>query len=111
MTITEFLEARIDEDEERASSGWSRLGDTRWETNNYGQDHLTPAAVLAECVAKRAIITLFGECHDQALTAKNLETEFALTGMEEGLGLAVRSLSTAYKDHADYQQDWALTSV
>ena len=55
-TITEFLEDRIDEDQARASSGWARLGDSRWETNNDGQDHLTPSAVLAECAAKRAII-------------------------------------------------------
>ena len=56
MTITEFLEDRISEDEDRAGSGWSSLGKTRWETDNYGRNMLTPAAILAECAAKRAII-------------------------------------------------------
>ncbi|BCW47962.1 DUF6221 family protein [Arthrobacter sp. StoSoilB13] len=58
MTITEFLEARIAEDEEHAGSGWSTLGSTRWETDNYGRNMMTPAAILAECAAKRAIIGL-----------------------------------------------------
>jgi len=57
QTITEFLEARIDEDEARAGSGWVTLRDTRWETDNYGRNVLTPSAVLAECAAKRAILS------------------------------------------------------
>jgi hypothetical protein len=56
MTIMEFLEARIEDDEARSSNGWARLGDSRWETDNYGRDFLTPSAVLAECAAKRKIL-------------------------------------------------------
>lgn len=56
MTIPEFLTARCDEDEERASSGWSSLRDERWMTTNEGRSILTPSAVLADIAAKRAIM-------------------------------------------------------
>jgi len=104
QTITEFLEARIAEDEARASSGWARLGDSRWETTEYGQDFLTPSAVLAECAAKRAIVekakradVAFG----QAINPASSAASFALTEV-------LHYLASVYKDHADYQEDWAL---
>ena len=81
MNIVEFLEARIAEDEERAGSGWSRLGNTRWETDNYGRDHLTPFAVLAECKAKRAI-------------------------MKDAFWDTLTALATVYADHPDYREEW-----
>jgi hypothetical protein len=92
VTIVEFLEARIAEDEARASSGWARLGDTRWETTNEGQDFLTPSAVLAECAAKRAIIEAFdSECPD----------------LDPYVGVSVISmLAAVYKAHPDYQKEW-----
>ena len=103
-SIAEFLEARIEEDEERATSGWSRLGDTRWETNNYGQDHLTPAAVQAECAAKRGIIDM--HLGDGCL-------EYCRTCTKEHGGVAnpcptIRHLATIYSDHPEYQQEWAI---
>jgi len=91
MTITEFLEARIDEDEARASSGWVRLGDSRWETDNYGQDFLTPSAVLAECATKRAIV--------ETLRTSTL----SLHGQS-----VLRALAAIYASHPDYRQEWAL---
>ena len=93
VTITEFLEARIAEDEARASSGWARLGDSRWETTNEGQDFLTPSAVLAECAAKRAIIKAFNpECPD----------------LDPYVGRdVIAMLAAVYKDHPDYQQGWS----
>ena len=87
MTITEFLEARIAEDEARASSGWARLGDSRWETSDYGQDFLTPSAVLAECAAKRAL----------------LDIDFQTSALFDNH----RALAAIYKDHPDYRTEWA----
>lgn len=87
MSITEFLEARIDEDTARAGSGWARLGDTRWETDNYGRDFLTPSAVLAECAAKRGILD-------------------AYTGSPATFQILTH-LAAIYKDHPDYRQEWA----
>ena len=69
-TITEFLLARISEDEARANAAsesmdaftrdhWMWLGgyDVEVTPENYAYiDHLPPARVLAECKAKRAIV-------------------------------------------------------
>lgn len=100
MNIIEFLEARIAEDEARAGSGWSSLGDTRWTTDNYGRDSLTPSAVLAECAAKRAIIA---ECRPSTLR----DLDAGEDDQPAPLWVA-RTLAAVYKDHPDYQQEWAL---
>jgi len=100
QTITEFLEARIDEDEARASSGWASLRDTRWEADNYGRNFLSPSAVLAECAAKRAIIVECREDHEDSLTRNDDTVE---------IGSAVLyALAAVYKDHPDYRQEWAV---
>lgn len=103
MTIKEFLEARIAEDEARASSGWSRLGNARWETTNEGQDILTPSAVLAECAAKRAIIEDWEDPAGQWLGASDVDAGHILA-----TDYAVRALAAIYADHPAYQQEWAL---
>ena len=100
--IIEFLEARIDEDEERAGSGWSRIGTTRWETNNYGQDHLTPSAVLAECKAKRAIIALTEDVEGMDTMISN---EWG--GSNDGTADEIlAALAAVYSDHPDYLPEW-----
>jgi hypothetical protein len=131
MTIVEFLEARIAEDEARASSGWARLGDSRWETDNYGRDFLTPSAVLAECAAKRAIIKQHEDwpvlverapsgdfdANDTQSMVYRMTREIAwLTereyvrrfGVEPPTTPMLRALATVYKDHPDYDENWAL---
>lgn len=110
MTITEFLEDRITEDEDTAGSGWSRLGDSRWETNNYGQCHLTPAAVLAECAAKRAIIKVAGDIHDRITGEWGGGERWSDDGWQagnEGTEI-VCALASVYRDHPDYQKEWSL---
>jgi hypothetical protein len=94
MTITEFLEARIEEDERHASSGWSSLRDTRWDTDDYGRDMLTPSAVLAECAAKRELVEIHTTCDDVSYGDASTCPE-------------IRTLAAVYKDHPDYQQEWA----
>jgi len=112
MNITEFLEARIEEDEARAGSGWARRGDTRWEVDNYGQNFLTPTAVLAECAAKRAIMEHAVEASgDRATVTEECELGESARGeayaSDPGL-LITRALAAVYKDHPDYQKEWAL---
>lgn len=98
VTIVEFLQARIDEDEERAGSGWSSLGNTRWERDNYGRSMLTPAAVLAECAAKRAIIDSCRVDHEDSLTRNDDTVELAT--------VVLYALAAVYSDHPDYQESW-----
>ena len=117
--IIEFLEARIQEDEDRAGSGWSRLGKARWETNNYGQEHLTPIAVLAECKAKRAIVDMcerHRENRDARRSPSAHDAEDEKARQERRLQEArarvaddaIRALASIYSDHPDYQDEWEL---
>ena len=115
MTITEFLEARIAEDQARATSGWARLGDSRWETTEYGQDFLTPSAVLAECAAKRAIIEMHGPVKDDGWISGAAHDNLwcgmcgSIDDSPEPFPCAtLQALAAAYKDHPDYRQEWAL---
>jgi len=129
QTITEFLEARVAEDEARASSGWARLGDSRWETTEYGQDFLTPSAVLAECAAKRAIIGQVSawrhEYNDDdmwyscplAVGVDETEPGSGYSGDDEAACrcrleprqlLIFAPLAAVYASHPDYQEGWAL---
>jgi hypothetical protein len=96
MGIIEFLESRIAEDEARATSGWARLGDSRWDTTNYGQDFLTPSAVLAECAAKRKMLAKIPRMSDTY-------DELGGTSL-----YVLACLASVYKDHPGYLQEWAL---
>ncbi len=129
MTITEFLEARIAEDEEtamRADSGrWlpedkgisfefygdefpdseaqARLvADTKANQNHIAQ--WDPARVLAECAAKRAIIAL---ADDVEYMDGRITSEWG--GPNDGTADDIlKALAAVYKDHPDYRQEWAL---
>ncbi|MET1087655.1 MAG: DUF6221 family protein, partial [Arthrobacter sp.] len=101
MDITEFLEARISEDEaaareaieERSRSTPNEGVDTRlvpW-LNGPGPAVLVgPERVLAECVVKRSLIEHWGQ--HEALNGPSLLIVMAMV----------------YADHPDYQQEWAL---
>jgi len=112
MTITEFLEARISEDEavaRRVADGpgepggrgiWSVAIGVSGNDAKFAHVASDPARVLAECAAKRAIIGLhaeFGRSREDG----------AVDGWL-ALGAALKDLAAVYKDHADYQEDWAL---
>ena len=133
MTITEFLEARIAEDEKKASNllkdlegeieeAWADMFDDRgpmtpdrllkaqlWAQYDgqskrrsfaRGQQIATlanPDRVLAECAAKRVIVALYLEA----------ELDGSYVALEY-LPDALKALAAVYKDHPDYQQDWAL---
>ena len=99
MTITEFLLARIAEDEEvaRAALPIPDLESPRWLPANlkrrfgiisgYEVDHIArhdPSRVLRECAAKRAIIE----------------------AAEHGYLSYVAPLAAVYSDHPDYREEW-----
>lgn len=120
MTITEFLEARIAEDEALAeAASVSMHGDRHKESWDYGsyvlgcerdateaQDRFItefwPARVLAECAAKRAII----ELADQVETMDYQITNEWGGGLEGTGDNILRALAAVYKDHHDYQETW-----
>ena len=144
MNITEFLDARIAEDEAR-EAGKFRIKTDRIDVYAIGPDYVdvrdkngarerritipefqdeygepTPdKRALAECAAKRAIIAehdrMQGEPwqtwrHKYCATCADWEDEQLGEGPPniEYPCLTLRSLAAVYKDHPDYQQEWAL---
>lgn len=125
LTITEFLEARIAEDE--AEAKWVEA------EGDHGSSPIQhPARVLAECSAKRAIIKQHEEwpvlverqpseieqvaawLNDFTyrmyreiawLTTKEYIKRF---GVEPPTAPMIATLAAVYKDHPDYDPEWAL---
>ena len=104
LTITEFLEARIAEDEALATSAIRDAEDrdlATWEVDalEIGGSlpgpqmtaRFSPARVLAECAAKRAMVEL----------SVNWDGYTRQTDI-------LRTLAAVYKDHPDYREEWAL---
>jgi hypothetical protein len=95
-SITEFLEARIAEDEARARYV-EEYGDTG--------GLFRPARVLAECAAKRAIV----EMHETYAAAITESVGIAWVGArcgQEVTGDALKSLASVYADHPDFSTEW-----
>ena len=100
MTLTEFLLARIAEDEAVARDAGERRG-LPYESplyvvdDNYRHDQvgIYPERVLAECEAKRAIANFAdywrGDANDYGQADQ-----------------ALRIVSAVYADHPDYRQEW-----
>jgi hypothetical protein len=110
MTITEFLTARLDEDEEvaRRVPQWQAPEELRAMTTRGSIDPpflvVASERVLRDVVAKRAVVGLHsshwsGDCwscsgdHGADPTPAPCDT--------------VRHLAAVYADHPDYQQEWA----
>jgi hypothetical protein len=126
VNITEFLEARIAEDEAAARAASPGPWRTNAEaTEVFALDDITvaegfalsgaqlrattkhiarhdPARMLAECAAKRAIIKDWEDPNGDGVWE----------GYDYGCALttdrAARALAAIYSDHPDYQQEWAL---
>lgn len=134
MNITEFLEARIAEDEAVAKAAIAPS-----EMHPYGDDNIPalavedvpdqvrgylggtwgehlarhgPARVLAECAAKRAILALHRRDDEvQHMVYGDIypctECGDADASPVEFPCNTIRSLAAVYADHPDYQQQWA----
>lgn len=93
-TLTDFLLARIAEDEERARE-FVQYEDDVYETAGW----LSPTRVLAECDAKRRIVEL-AVAADEAMdppTTLILADEVLL------------ALAHVYADHPDFDPAWAIS--
>lgn len=112
MTITEFLEARIVEDEAEANeqAGAEYYVDGAWPEG-------MPARVLAECAAKRAIITEHAPVDYSGLGMES-PNACRLCGVDAGMSdwewaidsfpcHTLKALAAIYADHPDYQREWA----
>jgi hypothetical protein len=136
MTITEFLEARIAEDEHLARAAiepdnmhpWGDVSLPPSPVDQWGDDvrgylggpwgehcaQQNPTRSLAECAAKRAIIDEHEVIHkiylkDYCSTCADWENSEVGEG-PPGIEWPCPTLTTmaaVYADHPDYQQEWA----
>lgn len=121
MTITEFLEARIAEDEAQAQSAkdwvangpeprypwFGSHGEVTGKRFGIALPHIatmSPSRVLAECAAKRAIINLA----DATLRENADRRDASALGAELMHDEVLCALAAVYATHPDYQQEWAL---
>lgn len=100
MTLTEFLLARIDEDEAAAQQEDADFANTSL-LPTYDSEHQVrwhTGRVLAECEAKRRIVD-----------AGRAEYEDSLQSGDDTTGLAeevLHALALPYSDHPDYDEAW-----
>lgn len=116
-TITEFLLARIAEDEAvaREVSNWD--AHVAHEIDGFSANalrfasHVTPARILAECKAKRAIVaehvkaSLVNECVVCCDEAQSSPGDIAF---EIYPCPTLSHLASVYADHEDCRAEWAL---
>ena len=98
MNITEFLEARIAEDEAAARVDFDEMArsSVSIQFDCETQARFDPARVLAECEAKRAVIGWW------------TEGLIGYVRVDDELTNPLLPIATVYKDHPDYQQEWEL---
>ncbi len=115
MTLVEFLQARIAEDDAHARASYSTLlichldrckipgSDER--ATFLHHERWEPPRVLAECEAKRRIVEhhAIGVYGDESCS---ICTEVG-TQAQEWPCLTLRLLAMPYADHADYLAEWA----
>lgn len=112
MTITEFLLARIAEDEAAVpyrpapTVGDDVLAQIDEAQHGYralkpGVLTVTTARVLAECEAKRRIVEGHAETWD-------LGREDYLEGVWRSEDHTIRVLASVYADHPDFQDEWRM---
>ena len=122
MTLTDFLLARIAEDEALALGArpedsddldeWSKAGEF-WNRSDGNRAmalayRYSPARVLAECEAKRRIIE---DQEDEYRTAAALDYEFGdgdgtLYDDANALRRVLLALALPYADHPDFNSAW-----
>lgn len=122
MDISEFLAARIGEDE-RIAQGAARTDDGlggnwapaaiagKWlNADARVDDHVAahdPARVLREVAAKRKILTDYADCHGRELPAgvhdgRDPDEREIAQAIRDTLEVIVQDLAAAYSDHPDY---------
>lgn len=109
MTLTDFLLARIadDEAEARILDGHYRrhelTGSDLWVVDSGPSLAMSPDRALAECKAKREIVL---QQRESQISAEGDDLAPWAEGMAYAGVLAMRYLATVYADHPDYREEW-----
>lgn len=121
-SITEFLLARIAEDEVRATMREWHTIDCETIPNDAGYSYPcdcgVPERMAAECSSKRAIIEMHGRMAGESWQTWRNKYCATCADWEDGqIGEGppnieypcdtLRALAAVYEDHPDYRQEWA----
>jgi hypothetical protein len=113
MELTEFLLARIAEDEEGARRGMpERLADFRpSEPYSYDDEYsdvtMSCGRALAECEAKRRIVELHQGHHEcVGVKFRARRTVLVAPGYQFANDPTLALLALPYADHPDYDKSW-----
>ena len=102
-TLTEFLLARIAEDEAAAKRDIEEgVKETQGSSVVWAEGYVSPVRALAECAAKRRILDTWQD--PDAVPEGERETYFKALGIDQ----CVRLLAQVYSDHPDYREEWGL---
>lgn len=101
MNITDFLLARIQEDEADAQTDAEEMAKSSVsiQFDCATQARFTPARVLAECAAKREIIRWW------------VDGLIGYVRVDDELTNPLLPLAAVYKDHPDYRQEWSTNAI
>lgn len=99
LTLTDFLLARLDEDE-RAPREWQRVGGEA--------GSVAARRLLAEVAAKRRIVEQHRWRVAQDAHEDDYEVRLLAEARCEELDAVLRALASVYADHPDYRAEWAL---
>ena len=91
--LTEFLLARLTDDEDAIRSRWNAAGVT---DEAFWGTPLQPSRALAECKPKRSLVGL--------LQSDSRDPHNAMR--REWADEILRALAAVYADHADYREEW-----
>jgi hypothetical protein len=109
-SIIDFLEARIGEDEVRATMREWHTIDCETIPNDAGYSYPcdcgVPERMAAECAAKRAIIESLTNTTAAHAKEAHLGQKLVLAGMDTGLRVALQALTVPYREHPDFDEDW-----
>ena len=97
MSITDFLNARIAEDE-AAAREYQQYEDEVYETAGW----FNCTRVLAECAAKRAIV----EQWEDPSAGDSLLIDAADAGYVLAIDYTLRNLAAVYAEHPAYLDEW-----
>src|SRR5690242_7414081 len=108
LTLTEFLLARIAEDEDTDMGLPHRAWCNGWPGDSGPCSCGVRSRVLAECEAKQRIVESYRESEgDDDGTMEPTSTVVAyVQGEAAGLGEAIVLLAASYSDHPDYRDEW-----
>ena len=96
LTLTEFLLARIAEDEDEAQRAASMSSNRTFERDNYGCLLIQPARVLADCEAKREVVRLY-----EVSDSKDMPVDAWVL-----MRRAMATIAAVYSEHPDFRPEW-----